>query len=241
MPDAPDPRELHPAEIAKLEAETLAVRAQMARFEAEADKFRAEARFLGENVEAAWLSNDKSRRARSAELAKDDYHRVYRFTGAVSGASVAACIAKLTEWSRQEPECDIEIVFTSPGGSIIDGFVLYDFVRSLSNQGHRVTTGCLGMAASMAGILLQMGDHRWVGSEGWIMIHRAAFGASGKTFEVEDEVEWVKRVERRILDLFVSRTGGRLSAAKIKRNWDRKDWWLTSDEALELGLVDEVR
>lgn len=73
------------------------------------------------------------------------------------------------------------------------------------------------------------------------MIHRAAFGASGKTFEVEDEVEWVKRVERRILELFVQRTNGRLSAAKIKRNWDRKDWWITSDEALELGLVDEVR
>jgi len=241
MSDASNDRELHPAEVAKLEAEARAAEAQVVKLEAEARKAISETRFIEENVEAASLSNDKTRRARNAELAKDEYHCVYRFTGSVTGASVAACIAKLTEWSRQEPGCDMEIVFTSPGGSIIDGFVLYDYVRSLSNQGHRITTGCLGMAASMAGILLQMGDHRWVGSEGWIMIHRAAFGASGKTFEVEDEVEWVKRVERRILDLFVQRTGGRLSAAKIKRNWDRKDWWLTSDEALELGLVDEVR
>lgn len=229
-----DTREPTPAELEKIAAET-------AKLEAEAEVAKAEARKAAAEARAAELSTEAKERSTAKELASDEHHRVYRFTGAVTGASVAACISKLTEWHRLDPECDIEIVFTSPGGSIIDGFCLFDFVRSLSHAGHKVIVGVLGMAASMAGILLQMGDHRWAGSEAWVMIHRAAFGAQGKTFEIEDEVEWVKRVEKRILDIFVRRTGGKLTAAKIKRNWDRKDWWLTSDEALELGLVDEVR
>jgi len=133
----------------------------------------------------------------------------------------------------------MEIVFSSPGGSIVDGMELFDFIQHLRNEGHKITTGTLGYAASMAGILLQAGDVRWMGHQAWVMIHRAAFGAIGKTFEIEDEVRYVKRIEDRILDVFTSRS--HLSKLKIKRNWDRKDWWISSDEALELGLVDEVR
>ena len=91
----------------------------------------------------------------------------------------------------------------------------------------------------MAGVLLQAGDVRWVGQQAWVMIHRAAFGASGKTFEIEDEVRFTQRLEGRILDIFTSRS--KLSKAKIKRNWDRKDWWISADEAIEMGLVDEIR
>jgi ATP-dependent protease ClpP protease subunit len=95
------------------------------------------------------------------------------------------------------------------------------------------------MAASMAGILLQAGDTRWIGQQAWLMIHRAAFGAYGKTFEIEDEVKFVKRVEERILDIFTSRS--QLTRNKIKRNWERKDWWISAEEAVDLKLVDEVR
>ena len=61
----------------------------------------------------------------------------------------------------------------------------------------------------------------------------------GKTFEIEDEVKFVKRVEERILDIFTSRSN--LTRNKIKRNWERKDWWISADESIELGLVDEVK
>ena len=83
--------------------------------------------------------------------------------------------ARLTEWHRLEPKCNIEIIFSSPGGSIIDGFELFDHIQHLRNEGHHVTTGSLGYAASMAGILLQSGDTRWIGHQAWMMIHRAAF------------------------------------------------------------------
>ena len=61
----------------------------------------------------------------------------------------------------------------------------------------------------------------------------------GKTFEIEDEVKLVKRIEERIVDIFTKRS--KLSKQKIKRNWDRKDWWISADECLELELVDEIR
>ena len=91
----------------------------------------------------------------------------------------------------------------------------------------------------MAGVLLQAGDVRWVGQQAWVMIHRAAFGAWGKTYEIEDEVKFIQRIEERILGIFTSRSN--LSKTKIKRNWDRKDWWISADEAMEMGLVDEIR
>ena len=169
----------------------------------------------------------------------DEENHLYRFSKDVGSNSVQACMSKLTQWHRKDPKCEMEIVFSSPGGSIIDGFELFDFIQELRNKGHHMITGSLGMAASMAGILLQAGSTRWIGHQAWMMIHRAAFGAIGKTYEVEDEVKLVKRIEERCVDIFVSRS--KLSHLKIKRNWDRKDWWIDADECLEMGLVDEVR
>jgi ATP-dependent Clp endopeptidase proteolytic subunit ClpP len=173
------------------------------------------------------------------EKAADEENFLYRFGSEVSGGSVGSCIKKLTEWHRVNPKCNIDIIFSSPGGSIIDGFELFDHIQHLRNEGHHVTTGTLGYAASMAGILLQAGDTRWIGQQAWMMIHRAAFGAYGKTFEIEDEVKFVRRMEERILDIFTSRS--ELTRNKIKRNWDRKDWWISAEEAVELKLVDEIR
>lgn len=91
----------------------------------------------------------------------------------------------------------------------------------------------------MAGILLQAGDIRVMGRESWLMLHEAAFGAQGKVGEVEDTVEWVKKIQERILNIFAQHSS--LSRAQIKRRWTRKDWWIDSDEALRLGFVDEIR
>jgi ATP-dependent Clp endopeptidase proteolytic subunit ClpP len=219
------------AEIAAKEAETRKSLAEAAKIEAETEKVKAEAG-------KAQLEYHAEHRKREKEMATDEENHLYRFSKDVNHNSVTACMSKLTQWHRQDPKCEIEIVFSSPGGSIIDGFELFDFIQEL-RVSHRVTTGSLGMAASMAGILLQAGTHRWIGHQAWLMIHRAAFGAIGKTFEVEDEVKLVKRIEQRIVDIFTSRS--KLTNQKIKRNWDRKDWWIDADECLDLGLVDEVR
>jgi ATP-dependent Clp endopeptidase proteolytic subunit ClpP len=220
------------AELRHKKAELSQKEAEIAKTEAETRKTAAEAGKSEIEFEKAWSSRQK-------ELLSDEENHLYRFSKEVSYQSVQACMNKLTQWHRNDPKCAIEIVFSSPGGSIIDGFELFDFIQYLRGKGHKITTGSLGMAASMAGILLQAGDVRWIGHQAWLMIHRAAFGAIGKTYEIEDEVKLVKRIEGRILDIFTSRSN--LTKYKIVRNWDRKDWWIDADEALEMGLVDEVK
>ncbi len=227
------------AQAALYDAEAVKALAEARQAGAEADRTAAEATAATAAAEMVVIELDKCRRSRDKDAADDQRHHVYRFTGQVESSSVHSAVTKLTEWHRQDPDCDMEIIFFSPGGSVIPGFALFDHLRWLSSEGHHITTGCTGMAASMGGILIQAGDTRWMSGEAWYMIHRAAFGAAGKTYEVEDEVEWVKRIEARIISLFVARSS--LTAQKIKRNWDRKDWWIDSDQALEYGLVDEIR
>ena len=224
---------------AKLAAETEAALALADKHRAEAAKAKADARADNIESERQEILLREARRKEAAELAKDDHHRVYQFGDAVSGNSVRACIAKLSEWHRTDPACRIEIVFNSPGGSVIDGFALWDFLTELKANGHHLTTVCRGMAASMAGILLQAGDTRVVGSESVLLVHEISFGAGGKIGEVEDEVAFAKMLTQRVLRIFAART--KMSAAQIDRKWKRKDWWLDSDEALRLGFCDEIR
>lgn len=250
-------REPTPAEEAKLVAETEKTQAErdeaLSRTRlAEATtvlgnrKLEAEAR----EAEAAACMTEINARALARmeliELAADRHHHVYNFTTSVTPSSVKNCMDQLTVWSRNDDGCAIEVVFNSPGGSVIDGMALFDFLQILRRKGHTITTATLGYAASMAGILLQAGDVRVMGKESWLMIHEAAFGAAGKIGEVEDTVDWVKRVCERILDIFAERCQAtdapkKLTRSQIKKLWERRDFWISSDEALKFGLIDEVR
>jgi len=169
--------------------------------------------------------------------AGDQFNRVYRFTESVTEKSVAECMDTLSRWARLNKD-PIEIIFFSPGGNIIEGMALFDFIQGVKAQGIVVTTGATGMAASMAGILLQAGNHRWAGEQSWILIHRPSTAAMGSLFEIEDTLEWSKRLEERCINILTSRS--KLTKKDIEEKWERKDWWLTSEEALEAGLVDEV-
>ena len=227
------------AEIAKTLAEATKLQAETEKLLLEQQKARLDLERITIYNKEHEVDYKKKLREYNRERALDEENMVYRFNTQVDKTYVNDCMVKLTQWSRRHPKCDIEIVFSSGGGSIIEGFVLFDFIQELKAKGHKVTTGSLGMAASMAGILLQAGDYRWMGHQAWMMIHRAAFGAIGKTFEIEDEVAWIKRIEDRILGIFEKKSN--LTRTKIKRNWDRKDWWISSDEALEMGLIDEIK
>ena len=227
------------AETAKLDAERQAIELDHAIKRAEADRVTAEARKAAAYAEDQELDTAKARRLHAAVLAGDEHHHVYTFGDAVSGATVKACMTKLTEWSRLDPGCDIELRFNSPGGSVIDGMALWDFLNQLRGAGHRLTTVAYGYAASMAGILLQAGDVRVIGRESYLMIHEVSFGASGKVGDVEDTVAWVNKIQGRVLDIFANRS--KLTRLRVERRWRRKDWWLDSTEALKLGFVDEIR
>jgi len=220
------------AETERTQAETEKVRAETAKTTAEAEN-------AANMAIISRLARENTEREVRASLASNDYNRVYLFNGSVTESTVRLAITRLTEWHRVYPDEPMEIIFSSGGGSIVDGMALYDYITDLRAQGHKITTSTLGIAASMAGILLQAGDVRTMGREAWLMIHEAAFRTEGKIGEIEDTVDWIKKVQERVLMIFASRST--MTAEEIRAKWTRRDWWIDSDEALRLGLVDALR
>jgi ATP-dependent Clp endopeptidase proteolytic subunit ClpP len=238
--------------LTQQELETIA--AEGRKFDAEARRALAHAESAAieaRSVAAAAGINEINFKMKQLEydeiLASDDHHQVYNFTFSVNPGTVKDCIETCNVWRRTKPECEITIVFTSPGGSVVDGLALFDYLQMLKREGHKVITKTFGMAASMAGILIQAGTERVTGREAWLMIHEASFFAAGKIGEVEDTVEWIKKVGERVISIFATRAHGtkkwksvKEAAAFVKKNWERKDWWLSSDDALKYGFVDRI-
>jgi ATP-dependent protease ClpP protease subunit len=226
------------------EAEEDAHRADAEKNRAEARKLNAEAEQAEHASAVALILRTQAEEDERHRVESDAHRRVYRFAGAVTASSASDCIRKLTLWDRLDPECPVEIIFNSPGGSVIDGMALFDVITSMSLRGggtHEVTVGTLGYAASMAGILLQAGDVRWMGKQSYLMIHEISAGTGGKIGEIKDDVKFYEAICARVVDIFVARSGGKITKAKFVRGWLRTDWWILSDEALKLGFVDEVR
>lgn len=241
----PSPEEIK-ANVAKAKAEAVAALAEAAKHDAEARKMSAEALRAEYFAETDAIELQRTQELRKRELSQDAYHHVYQFLGKVSEASVATCVRELSFWNRDCPKCDIEFILNSPGGEVIAGMALFDYLMFLRSKGHKLTTVAIGYAASMAGIVLQAGDVRVMGREAYVLIHEVSFGAGGKIGEVEDEVAFVRKIQDRVLNIFSKRslaaqpkTG--LTAKQFANRWRRKDWWSDSDECLRLGIVDEVR
>jgi len=206
---------------------------------AEADHAEAEAKIARAQATAAEIGMRDLERKEVDYLAGNKFHKVYAFNDPVSAPSVGACISQLNIWSRTDPNCGIEIIFNSPGGSVIDGMALYDYLQTLRRAGHTLTTTAFGMAASMAGILLQAGDVRVIGAESYILIHEISTMAIGKIGELEDVVEFTKKIQGRVLRIFAERSNK--PVGYFEKHWRRQDWWLDSSECLKLGIVDEIR
>lgn len=243
---SPEEKLLFLAEARKADAEALAAAAVAKKVNIEATKLFHEAEGQRLNSLNIQLQYEENKRMTDNVLAGDTYYHLYRFTSDVSDVSVAVCMATLARWARLKPNCDIEIVFNSPGGSIIDGFALFDFFQELRRAGHKIRTKTIGYAASMAGVLLQAGDERVMGRESWLLIHEASFVALGKVGEVKDTSEWVDRMCDRITEIFASRASAATHKDKnkikafIKKSWTRKDWWIDAEEAKKYGFIDTI-
>jgi ATP-dependent Clp endopeptidase proteolytic subunit ClpP len=250
-PTQPMSPELEASLVAKNAAEAAQFQARAALAEAEAAKLRTEASHEALKAAEQEIELRQKQRIERELLALDGYNYTYRFTDPVSDKTVSAAIDKLTFWRRTAPENQpLELVFNSPGGSVIAGMDLFDFILELRRDGHFVTTATRGMAASMGGILLQAGDRRVMGHEAYVLIHEVATGTYGKIGEIEDEVKFMKKIGERVIDIFLTRAAGayeagtatkQLTRTLFTKSWERKDWWLNSNEALELGVVDELR
>lgn len=215
------------------------------KFAAEAEAARALARFNLANAakaeaesEVYAIARDRAIEEREYEKALDEFQHIYNFEGPIDGKSVGECMRRLSQWSRMYPEGEFTIVFFSPGGSVIAGMALWDFLKELQRKGHKLTTVARGYAASMAGILLQAGDVRMMGPESYMLVHEVAAQAIGKIGEMEDEMKFLRLIQSRIIDIFADRS--KLSKREFEKRWKRSDWWLDSKEALEVGFIDKI-
>lgn len=170
--------------------------------------------------------------------ASPDEAQVYPFFGEVEPATVARFIQTSGLWSRRNPTSDITIMLSSPGGDVVSGLAMHDYIVGLRNRGHVVTIKVLSMAASMAAIILQAGSHRIMGSSALMMLHEGGAQLVGSRSNITDSQKALDMMDLNCQRALCGRSG--MTPRKYKGLIRRKDCWLSATEALDLGLVDEV-
>ena len=145
-------------------------------------------------------------------------------------------IAQLLYLDREDSEKDISLYINSPGGLISAGLAIYDTMKLIKSD---VSTICVGMAASMATVLLCAGAHgkRFALPNSTIHMHQAMGGAQGQASDIEIAAREILRLQDKIRQLISEHTGQ--SYDQVARDSDR-DFYLTSEEAVGYGLIDEV-
>ncbi len=144
--------------------------------------------------------------------------------------------AQLLFLESADPKRDVQMFINSPGGSVIDGLGIYDTMQYVSPD---VATICTGLAASMGAVLLAAGakGKRSALFHSHVMIHQPMGGAQGQVSDIEISYKLIKKMQKSLYDVLVHHTGQPYD--KIEQDCDR-DNWMSSADAKEYGIVDEV-
>ncbi|MFA6076008.1 MAG: ATP-dependent Clp endopeptidase proteolytic subunit ClpP [Negativicutes bacterium] len=175
------------------------------------------------------------------ERSFDIYSRLLRdrivfLGGAIDDVSANLIIAQLLFLEAEAPDKDIFLYINSPGGVVYDGLAIYDTMRYIKPD---VVTICVGMAASMAAVLLCAGapGKRHALPNSRIMIHQPLGGARGQSTDIQIQAKEILRLRELINKIMSEHTGK--SEAQIEIDTER-DNYMTALEALEYGLIDKV-
>ena len=145
-------------------------------------------------------------------------------------------IAQLLYLEREDPDRDISLYVNSPGGSITAGLAIYDTMQMVAPQ---VSTVCVGMAASMATVLVSGGakGKRYCLPNSTVHMHQAQSGTQGSASDIQIAAREITRLQERLRTILSENTGQTFD--KIAMDSDR-DNYLTPEQAVEYGLVDEI-
>ena len=175
------------------------------------------------------------------ERAFDIYSRLLKdriiFLGTPIDDGVANLImAQLLHLESEDPEKDIYVYINSPGGSITSLFAIYDTMKYIKPD---VATVCMGLAASAGAVILAGGTpgKRYSLPHARIMLHQPAGGAEGTSKDIEIQAKLITDMRHQINGLLAEFT--KKDIDQISVDTDR-DFWMTAQEALEYGIVDEV-
>ncbi len=144
--------------------------------------------------------------------------------------------AQLLYMESVDPKKDIQIYLNTPGGSVYAGLGIYDTMQYIAPD---VATICTGMAASMGAVLLSSGTagKRTALKHSRILIHQPMGGAEGQASDIEITAREIQKIKKELYQIIARHSGQDYD--KIWEDADR-DFWMTSEEAKEYGMIDEV-
>ena len=192
-----------------------------------------------ENSLVPYVIEQTSRGERSydifSRLLKD---RIIVLSEEVNNATASLVIAQMLFLESEDPDKEIFFYINSPGGSISDGLAIFDTMNYIKCP---VSTMCIGMAASMGAFLLAAGEKgkRYATPNAEIMIHQPLIsgGLSGQTTEIKIYSDHMVKTRERLNKILSERTGKPLE--QIEKDTER-DNFMTAEEALKYGLIDEI-
>lgn len=175
------------------------------------------------------------------ERAYDIFSRLLKerivFIGTPIDDSIASLvIAQLLFLESEDPDKDINIYINSPGGSVSSGLAVYDTMQYIRPE---ISTICIGMAASMAAVLLAGGTKgkRTALPNSRIMIHQPWGGVQGTATDISIQAEEILRMKKRINEIIAHNCG---RAVELVEKDTERDYYMSSEEAKTYGLIDNI-
>ncbi|MBQ7015857.1 MAG: ATP-dependent Clp endopeptidase proteolytic subunit ClpP [Firmicutes bacterium] len=162
--------------------------------------------------------------------------RIVMLTEEVNEVTASLVVAQLLFLDSEDPDKDIHFYINSPGGSVSAGLAIYDTMQLVRAD---VSTICMGMAASMGAFLLAGGQKgkRFILPNAEVMIHQPLGGAQGQASDIKITADHILATKDRLNRIMAANTGKDL--ATIEKDTDR-DNWLTAEQAVAYGLVDQI-
>ncbi len=175
------------------------------------------------------------------ERAYDIYSRLLKdrivFLGSeIDDGTANTVIAQMLFLENQDPEKEIKLYINSSGGSVTAGLAIYDTMQYMKPE---VSTICIGIAASMASVLLAAGTKgkRFCLPNSEVMIHLVMGGTQGQATDIKIHAEHILKIKDRLNHLLAKHTGKDL--ATVEKDSDR-DYFMSAEEAVKYGIVDKV-
>ena len=154
----------------------------------------------------------------------------------INQATASIVVAQLLFLAAEDPEKDISIYINSPGGSVTDGFAIFDTMNHIKPD---VSTICVGLAASMGAFLLAAGTKgkRYALPNSEIMIHQPLGGARGQATDIKIHAEQILKTKDKLTKILSEKTGQPLE--KLQVDCER-DYFMSAEEAKNYGLIDAI-
>lgn len=162
--------------------------------------------------------------------------RIVFLAGPVTDMNANVVIAQMLYLVSKDPKKDIKLYINSPGGSVTAGLAIYDTMQFIKCP---VSTICVGLAASMGAVILAAGTKgkRFALPNSEILLHQVMGGAQGQASEIEITARQIIKIKASLNQIIASHTGKPIEV--VEKDTDR-DFYMTSVEAKQYGLIDEV-